>query len=105
MQDRKIIDVRIQTGYNFYNILDGKTFEEVKLVMDELKEIFIDSDIYFSVHCDYDYTNLDLIERRLENDEEYNRRLDREKNERLEAKVKEAQERKLYEQLKKKFEG
>jgi hypothetical protein len=104
MQDRKIIDVCIQTDYGF-DILDGRTFEEVKLAMDELKELFKDRDIYFSIDYGRDYTYLELIERRLENDEEYNRRLDREKNERLEAKVKEAQERKLYEQLKKKFEG
>lgn len=68
-----------------------------------MEEEFNGRDVYFSMDYYEDGNALNLKERRLENDEEYKRRLDIEKREERRAKAKEKEELKLYEQLKKKF--
>lgn len=95
---------------SFYDILDGNTPEQVIERMQRLRAEYPGRDIYFDVNS-YGYDGgktLDLLERREENDKEFEKRMAEEKKakakEREAKATKEAKELAEYERLKKKFE-
>lgn len=109
MSDRLTVDVELYTE-SFYDVLDGKTFNEVIQLMNDYNREYQDRDVYFSVES-YGYDGgktLELRERRLENDSEYNARIEKEKKQAAamlaKQKEKEAKELAEYKRLKKKFE-
>lgn len=88
MSKRKIITESLGSE-SFYDILDGKTPEQVIQRMQELREYHGDHDVYFDVQS-YGYDGgleLYLYQRREENDREYNTRVAKEKLERAKKKM------------------
>ena len=109
--DRQIItDYRPLEFLSEDSLLDGKTPDEVILGLESLKKRYAGRDIFFK--CDYfgygGASEVQLIERRLENDKELRVRLqDEERKAKLAARdatKQEAKELALYKKLKKKFE-
>jgi hypothetical protein len=109
-KQRKMLDVKVDDYIDFYDVIDGKTADEVIEAMESFKKEYAGRDMYFDI-VSYGYDGgkeLTLRERRLENDKEYEKRIAEEKKER-EAKKKtkaDKQARELAEfmRLKKKFE-
>lgn len=106
---RLIIDQRIGS-LSFFDILDDNTPDNVIAEINKIKQEYKDRDIYFKVEY-YGYDggcDLNLHERRLENDEEYNMRLADEKKMDKQRKNKqrsiEEKERAEFERLKRKFQ-
>jgi hypothetical protein len=109
MTERKIVDVRVCEYVDFYDILDGKTPDQIIEAAENFKKEYEGRDIYFDIQS-YGYDGgkeLTLRERRLETDKELALRIKAEEKVKAKAKetkaVKEAKERKEYERLKKKF--
>lgn len=110
MSKRKTVIDSLGTE-SFFDILDGKTFDEVIACMHEMKALYADRDVYFDVNG-YGYDGgleLYLMERREETDREYEKRIAEEKRERAKksaaARAKKEREYAEYQRLKKKFEG
>ena len=106
---RKIVNVHLSSE-SFYDVLDSRTPEQVIERMIRLRSEYPDRDIYFDVSS-YGYDGgkeLDLYERREENDKEYAKRMAEEKkikDQELAAKAtKEAKEFAEYQRLQKKFQ-
>ncbi len=109
MSKRKIVCESLGSE-SFYDILDGKTPEQVIEHMQGLRTYYGTRDVYFDIQS-YGYDGgkeLYMYERRLETDKEYDKRLSEEKKVRVKAKeakaLKEAKELAEYERLRKKFE-
>ena len=92
------------------SMFDGKTPDEVILELEALKEKYAGRDIFFKRDY-YSYggaSEVQLIERRLENDGEFRARIRNEERKAKEAardaQKQEAKELALYKKLKKKFE-
>ena len=109
MSKRKILDVEVNDYIDFYDVLDGKTPDQVVESMKYYQEQYAGRDIYFDIQS-YGYDggkDLKLRERRPETDKEYEKRIAEEKKEKEKVKatkaLKEAKERAEYERLKKKF--
>jgi hypothetical protein len=110
MLKKQIIDVEIN-DYIDFDVIEYKTFDEVIAQMESLQKEYGKRDIYFFVQF-YGYDGgkeLRLRERRLETDNEYNkRRKEFEAEKEKQAKTKKTKEEKefaTYERLKKKFEN
>ena len=108
MSERKIVEAIIKDE-SFYYLLDGKTPDDVGVLLHEFKTSYEGRDIFFKVRgFGYDGgLDLELWERRPETDREYEKRLTEEKKEQekkaLLDKKKKDQEYKEYLRLKKKF--
>ena len=107
---RQIVDVKVNDYIDFYDVLEGKSPDQVVEAMKYYQEQYAGRDIYFSVES-YGYDGgkeLVLRERREENDKEYNKRLIEEAKEQAAKKqskaMKEARELAEFMRLKKKFE-
>lgn len=105
---RRIVTQRLGEE-SFYDILDGNTPEQVIERMQQLRAGYPGRDVYFDVSS-YGYDGgkeLNLYERRLETDKEFEKRIAEEKKVKAKEKeakaVKEAKELAEYERLKKKF--
>lgn len=112
MSKRQILDVEAKDCYvDFYDILDGKTPEEIIETMKAFRTGHPGRDLYFSVDS-YGYDGgkeLRIRERREETDKEFEKRIAEEKKA-SEAKKrtkaeKEAKEFLEYQRLQKKFQG
>lgn len=111
MSERKIIEVVIlQSMIDQYHFFHDKTFDDVILDLETLKDKFIGRDVRFRVES-YGHegaVEIGLVERRLETDEEYESRVRQETLEAekrtLKQKKIDAAERTEYARLKKKFE-
>lgn len=108
--ERKIVDEEVNEYWDF-DVIDGKTFDQVIEQMEMFKPEYIGRDVYFSVDS-YGYDGgkeLKLRERRLETDKEFNKRIEQEQKEKAKAKeakaTKEAKEFLEYQRLQKKFQG
>lgn len=111
MSKRQILDVEVNDYIDFYDVLDGKTPDQVVEAMKYYQEHYVGRDVYFSVDS-YGYDGgkeLKLRERREENDKEYEKRMAKEKKEKdakKQAKAnKDAKEFLEYQRLQKKFQG
>jgi len=112
MKKRLILDVEYKDCYvDFYDVIDGRTPDEIMELMKYYKERFQGHDVYFSVDS-YGYDGgkeLRLRERREETDKEFEKRLAEEKKAKdAKKKVKadkEARELAEFMRLKKKFEN
>ena len=110
MSKRKMLDVEVNAYVDFYDILDGKTPDQIIEAAESFKKEFEGRDIYFDIQS-YGYDGgkeLKLRERRLENDKEFEKRIAEEKKlKEIKKRNKadsEAKELAEYERLKKKFE-
>ena len=75
MSKRKILDVRL-SDHSLYDLLDGRSLDDVGLELHRLKCQFEGRDVYFSLQP-YGYdggVDLELRERRLETDAEFEKR-------------------------------
>ena len=73
--ERKIVD-ELVADVDFYDVLDGKTPEQVML---DLEEQYPDLHVYYKVECtEHDGIELSLYVRRLETDAEYESRVKQE---------------------------
>ena len=110
MSKRKMLDVDAGLYASFCEF-DDQTPEQIIENMKKFRAEIGDRDVYFHInHYGFDGgKELELRERREENDKEYEKRLKEEKKERESKKaskaLKEAKELAEYERLKKKFEG
>lgn len=111
MSKRKILDVEVNDYVDFYDVLDGKTPDQVVEAMAYYQQTYAGRYVYFDVQS-YGYDggkDLKIRERRLENDKEYGERMREEEKEKTKARAtkaaKELKERAEYERLKKKFQG
>jgi len=107
---RKMLDVEVNEYIDFGEF-DGKTFDQVIEGMLALKEDFGDRDVYFYIHH-YGYDGgkeLQLRERRLENDKEFAKRREAEAKDREKEKLRKRtnleKEFAEYQRLQKKFQG
>jgi hypothetical protein len=110
MSKRKIVCESLGSE-SFYDILDGKTPEQVIEHMQGVRAYYGDRDVYFDIQG-YGYDGgkeLYMYERRLETDKEYDKRIAEEKKVKAKAKeakaTKEAREFLEYQRLQKKFQG
>ena len=110
MSKRKIVTVDLGTE-SFYDVLDGKTPDQIIQRMEEYKVAYSGRDIYFDIQS-YGYDGgkeLYLYERREENDKEYEKRVAEEKKAKAKANAdkatKEAKEFAEFQRLQKKFQG
>lgn len=110
VEKRKMLDVELN-DYIDFDVIDGKTFDQIIEEMQSLKREYTDRDVYFYTE-QYGYDggrNLKLRERRLETDREFEKRMALEKktkDKEKEAKAtKEAREFSEYQRLQKKFQG
>lgn len=106
-----MLDVEIAEYVDFYDVLDGKTPDQVVEAMKYYQDKYAGRDVYFDIQP-YGYDggkDLKLRERRLENDKEFEKRVAEEKKAKAKAKeakaTKEAKEFLEYQRLQKKFEG
>lgn len=108
MSKKKIVIDDLGEG-SFYDVLNGKTFDEVIARMEQYKSHYSGRDVYFDIQG-YGYDGgieLCLRERRLETDREYEKRIAKENLER--AKKRAAEKKKKdreyaeYVRLKEKF--
>lgn len=96
---------------NMYDTFDGQTIDQIVINLRAIKQNYLDSELTLDVsYGGYDDGySINLLEERLETDEEYKERLAQEaKSKARVAKLKadkEEKDRKEYERLKKKFEG
>lgn len=110
MSERKIKDAGRIDLPSFYDLLDGKTPEQVIEVLRKMQQEYSGRDVFFKLeHYGYDGgITFELHERRLETDEEMAQRLkleaSRKRDEAAKLKKKHEQELKEYKRLKKKFE-
>jgi hypothetical protein len=110
MSKRLIVDTEVNDCYvDFYDVIDGKTPQEIAECMEYYKQRFEGRDVYFNIES-YGYDGgkeLKLRERREENDRDYEKRLVAEKKVKDAKKKikadKEARDIAEYERLKKKF--
>lgn len=109
MSKRKIIESFV-SAESFYDILDGMTPDQIAKQLENLKTHYQGRDIFFRVK-DYGYdggAELELWEKRLETDKEYEKRVQEEKKasekKAKEAKAKKDREYEEFLRLKKKFE-
>mgnify|MGYP007090119821 CR=1 FL=1 len=110
MTERRIVHVETKYYVDFDDF-DGKTPEQIIETMKALREEVGNDDVYYYIDS-YGYDGgkeLKLRERRLENDQEYNKRMAEESRiaakKRADAKKKKDKEYAEYERLKKKFES
>lgn len=111
MSKRQILDVEVNDYIDFYDVLDGKTPNQVVEAMKYYKDTYVGRDVYFSVDS-YGYDGgkeLKLRERREETDKEYEKRMAEEKKikevKKKSKAEKEAKEFLEYQRLQKKFQG
>ena len=110
MRDRKEVTEVIDNHVSIHDIIDGKTPDEVIQVMEKYKQVWQGCKIKFAVEY-YGYDGglkFQLLETRLETDQEYTRRMKVEEKQAQKEQAarakKEQQELKEYQRLKKKFE-
>lgn len=106
-----MLDVAVDEYIDFYDVLDGKTPDQVVEAMKYYQEKYVGRDVYFDVQS-YGYDGgkeLKIRERRLENDREFYKRTEEEAKAKAKAKedkkTKEAREFLEYQRLQKKFQG
>ena len=111
VEKRIIVDEKVNDYIDFYDVLDGKTPDQVVEAMKYYQDQYTGRDIYFNIDT-YGYDGgkeLTLRERRLENDKEYEKRMAevaKDKNAKRAAKLlKEEKEFAEYQRLQKKFQG
>lgn len=111
MKKRLIIDSKLDEYIDFYDVLEGKTPDQVVEAMRYYQEKFAGRDVYFDINT-YGYDGgkeLQLRERREETDKEYEKRMDQEKKEREIKKankaLKDAKEFAEFQRLQKKFQS
>ena len=104
-----MLDVEVKDYLDFYDILDGKTPDQVIEAAESFKKEYAGRDIYFDIQS-YGYDGgkqLNLRERRLETDKEFEKRIAEEKKAKAKQKeakaIKEAKEFAEYQRLAKKF--
>jgi hypothetical protein len=109
VEKRRVLDVEVNDYIDFYDVLEGKTPDQVVEAMKYYQEKYVGRDVYFDIQS-YGYDGgkeLKIRERRLENDKEFEKRIAEEK--RVKAKEKEAKATKEarefleYQRLQKKF--
>lgn len=110
MSKRRILDVLVEDYVSLSGLLDYHNPDGLIEVMKMYKERYAGRDIYFhTTYCGYDGgSELSIRERREENDEEFNARIQeetrvKEKQKKTKA-TRDAKERAEYERLKKKYE-
>jgi len=111
VEKRIIVDEKVNDYIDFYDVLEGKSPDQVVEAMKYYQDRYAGRDVYFDIQS-YGYDGgkeLTLRERRLENDKEYAKRIADEQKVKAKAKetkaAKEAKELAEYQRLQKKFQG